>query len=53
LTISPASWPSAKGRSSISGVDPEDGTHYAAWITKDELAAGFADARRVREDDEQ
>ena len=28
----------------ISGVDPEDGTHYAAYITKDELAAGFAES---------
>lgn len=35
----------------ISGVDA-DGVHYAAWITKDELAAGFADARRLREDDD-
>lgn len=35
----------------ISGVD-EDGTHYAAFVTKDDLARGFADARRVREDDE-
>jgi hypothetical protein len=35
----------------ISGVD-EEGTHYAAYITKDELAAGFADARRLREDDD-
>lgn len=34
----------------ISGVD-EEATHYAAYITKDELAAGFADARRLREDD--
>ena len=34
-----------------SGVD-EDGVHHAASITKDELAAGFADARRLREDDE-
>lgn len=34
----------------ISGVD-EEATHYAACITKDELAAGFADARRLREDD--
>jgi hypothetical protein len=24
---------------------------YAAFTTKDELAAGFADARRLREDD--
>jgi hypothetical protein len=36
----------------ISGVDPEDGTHYAAYITKDELAAEFADARRLREHDD-
>jgi len=36
----------------ISGVDPEDGTHYAAFVTKDDLARGFADARRVREDEE-
>jgi hypothetical protein len=36
----------------ISGVDPEDGTQYAAYIRKDELAAGFADARRLREDDD-
>jgi len=36
----------------ISGVDPEDGTDYAAYITKDELAAGFADRRRVLEDEE-
>jgi heat shock protein HspQ len=35
----------------ISVVD-EDGTHYAAFVTKDDLARGFADARRVREDDE-
>ena len=33
----------------ITGVD-EDGTHYAAYVTKEHLAAGFADARRVRED---
>ena len=36
----------------ISGVDPEDGTHYAAWVTKDELAAAFADTRWLREEDE-
>jgi hypothetical protein len=35
----------------ISGVD-EEGTHYAGYITKDELAAGFANARRLREDEE-
>jgi hypothetical protein len=35
----------------ISGVD-EDGVHYAAYVTKDDLARGFADARRLREDDE-
>jgi hypothetical protein len=35
----------------ISGVD-EDGTHYAAFVTKDDLARGSADARRVREHDE-
>jgi hypothetical protein len=29
----------------IAGVDPETGEHYAAWITRDELAWGFADAR--------
>jgi hypothetical protein len=33
----------------ISGVD-EEGTHYAAFVTKDDFARGFADARRVRED---
>jgi len=36
----------------ISGVDPEDGTHYATFVTKEHLAAGFADLRRLREDDE-
>jgi hypothetical protein len=35
----------------ISGVD-QDGVHYAAFTTKDELAAAFADARRLREDTE-
>ena len=48
----PASWPEREGPLVISGVDPEDGTHYAAYITKDELAAGFADARRLSEDEE-
>jgi hypothetical protein len=32
----------------ISGVD-EDGNVFSAPITKDELAAGFADARRASE----
>ena len=36
----------------ISGVDPEDGTHYAGHITKDDLAAGLADASRLHEDEE-
>ena len=35
----------------ISGVD-EDGVHYAAFVSKEHVAAGFADARRLREDDE-
>ena len=35
----------------ISGVDA-DGVHYAAFVSKEHLAAGFADARRLREDDE-
>ena len=50
---SPASLPSAKARPLvIAGVDPETGVHYAAYVTKDDLARGFADARRVREDEE-
>jgi hypothetical protein len=33
----------------ITGVD-EDGTHGAAYVTKDDIARAFADARRLRED---
>ena len=36
------------GPFTISGVD-EDGNVFSAEITKDELAAGFADARRAAE----
>ena len=42
----------AEGQLWISGVDPETGIEYVEPITKDELAAGFADARRAREDED-
>jgi hypothetical protein len=35
----------------ISGID-EDGVHYAAFVTKEDLAAGFADVRRLRENEQ-
>lgn len=36
----------------ISGVDPETGQRYEGLVTVEDLARGFADARRLREDAE-
>jgi hypothetical protein len=36
----------------VSGVDPDTGEVFDGDITKHELAAGFADARRYDEDDD-
>jgi hypothetical protein len=36
----------------ISAVDPDTGETYSAQLTREQIAAGFADARRRREDDE-
>jgi hypothetical protein len=34
----------------IAGVDPDTGEHYAAWVSREHIAAGFADRRRALED---
>jgi hypothetical protein len=36
----------------VSGIDRETGERFDADITKDELGAAFADARRYEEDDD-